>query len=128
MRDYLVEKPFIKYECYYFDDDEEEAGGHEGTALATKAGTDEEGPVGGSLTAGNGGGNGGRCAAGKGRWYAEFGARNLEIGGPLQVRVRVEGQWLTGHGETEAVRVCGRHWRARWWRTSSRGGRCRCSM
>lgn len=72
LRDYLVRNPFVKYSGYAYED---------------KAPTTSNG---------NSNGKGGVCEAGGGSckdanregfyWFAEFGARNLHIGGPIQVR------------------------------------------
>lgn len=96
VRDYLVEKPFIKYECYFYATDEDETADETVPSLHAKGSLhakEEEVAVERrrlSMSVEGGVGEkgakaGASCANGRGLAFAEFGARNLEIGGPLQV-------------------------------------------
>lgn len=98
VRDYLVEKPFIKYECYFYATDEDETADETAPSSphakeakgSLHAKGDEEVAVerrrlSMSVQGDKGPKAGAACANGRGLAFAEFGARNLEIGGPLQV-------------------------------------------
>jgi hypothetical protein len=91
LRDYLVRSPFVKYAGYGFEQQQPppppppaDPDPSAAVAVEGKGGSD----TGGVCEAGgcNGGGKG--KAKGKGKegvyWFAEFGARNLHIGGPIQ--------------------------------------------
>jgi hypothetical protein len=67
LRDHLVQGPFVKYVRFELEGDNDNDNG-----LAPQRGN------------GNGNSNNGSDSGAK--WFAEFGARNLMIGGPLSVR------------------------------------------
>jgi hypothetical protein len=77
VREYLVKSPFVKYVGYGFEGGEEE-GGREGGQEVCEVGKEDCVEV---AMAKEGGRKGGKEK--EVYWFAEFGARNLQTGGPL---------------------------------------------